>query len=471
MKTLMNAVMLSMTSVTVPCLSKSILHSLAFLCLFILGSGYCNAYDIEVGNIYYNIDLDDMTASVTVGPNGTYYNGDVVIPEVITYNTKTFTVTSIGSSAFKSCYNLTSVKLPSTIERIDDYAFSECTELTSIQLPDGIEKIGAYAFDGCAKLSSINIPTNIKVLDHYAFSSTAIKEVSIPNGLEKISYGAFYSCENLKSVIIANSVVSIGSEAFSRCYRLEFLQLPHSKCLIGGGAFTWTQLGCLFIPDGTIELKDGCFEKGPKAIIIEDGTSDIDAQDPMGCYNDYRHYPDPFDVDCVYFGRKIGETHYSLHGTWCSICVPKVIIFGEFFDTYYYKDMGLVCNEDSLEKVISKSTNPQAIARFDNKTYANVTLYVPIGAKEKYLNTEGWKQFFNIQEIDMSEYTPYNIWAQYQPEYQNMIADKVTIPVLHSNGNNVSKIYNLQGVEQPSLMKGINIVKLSDGSTKKVLVK
>ena len=42
-----------------------------------------NAYDIEVDNIYYDVNLDDMTASVTSGDN--LYTGNIVIPSSIAY--------------------------------------------------------------------------------------------------------------------------------------------------------------------------------------------------------------------------------------------------------------------------------------------------------------------------------------------------------------------------------------------------
>ena len=71
------------------------------------------AHDIEVVNsdgktIYYKYNTDGTSVSVTYQgtsyssyPNE--YSGDVVIPETITYGSKTYSVTSIGSGAFHDC--------------------------------------------------------------------------------------------------------------------------------------------------------------------------------------------------------------------------------------------------------------------------------------------------------------------------------------------------------------------------------
>lgn len=39
---------------------------------------------------------------------------------------------------------------------------------------------------------------------------------------------------------------------------------------------------------------------------------------------------------------------------------------------------------------------------FDNTVYMNATLNVPIGAGEAYKSADGWKNFWNIQEVDFA---------------------------------------------------------------------
>ena len=84
-------------------------------------------------------------------------------------------VTSIGSSAFRSCYSLASITLPDGVTSIGDYAFSYCYSLASITLPDGVTSIGNYAFQGCTYVKEYHLlPTTPPTLSNTnAFTNIA----------------------------------------------------------------------------------------------------------------------------------------------------------------------------------------------------------------------------------------------------------------------------------------------------------
>ncbi len=52
------------------------------------------------------------------------------IPEIVTYEGKTYSVTSISRSAFYGCSGLTSVTIPNSVTYIDGDAFANCENLT-----------------------------------------------------------------------------------------------------------------------------------------------------------------------------------------------------------------------------------------------------------------------------------------------------------------------------------------------------
>ena len=95
-----------------------------------------SAYDIGFSNsdgviIYYNWINNKSELCVTYqGDNFTSYkheySGHVVIPQSITYNGRTYPVTTIGRDAFADCSLLKSVTIPNTVKTIEGSAFWSC---------------------------------------------------------------------------------------------------------------------------------------------------------------------------------------------------------------------------------------------------------------------------------------------------------------------------------------------------------
>lgn len=80
-----------------------------------------SAYDFKVDSLCYNYNADStsvMVAYEETGSSANGYsnlNGDLVIPESVTYNGTTYSVTGIGSSAFLNCSGLTSLTIPNSV--------------------------------------------------------------------------------------------------------------------------------------------------------------------------------------------------------------------------------------------------------------------------------------------------------------------------------------------------------------------
>ncbi|MCF2635814.1 leucine-rich repeat domain-containing protein, partial [Prevotellamassilia timonensis] len=128
------------------------------------------AHDAEVDGIFYNLDAANKTATVTYdGEYNNAYSGDVVIPETVTYDGITYSVTSLGSFCFYGCSSLTSITIPNSVTSLGVDCFRDCSSLTAITIPNSVTSLGVDCFFSCSSLTSITIPNSVTSLGDYCF--------------------------------------------------------------------------------------------------------------------------------------------------------------------------------------------------------------------------------------------------------------------------------------------------------------
>ena len=129
------------------------------------------AYGFQSGDLYYNITSDTTVEVAYQSKSSDNYQGltTATIPETVTYNGTTYSVTSIGKSAFMWCPSLTSVTIPNSVTSIEYEAFTYCSSLTSVTIPNSVTSIGEHAFYGCSSLTSVIIPNSVTSIGIWAF--------------------------------------------------------------------------------------------------------------------------------------------------------------------------------------------------------------------------------------------------------------------------------------------------------------
>ena len=202
--------------------AKSIITRLAVLAIFALAQLPMHSASIYgfilIDGIFYDIINGEAVVTYKMYDHS-YYKGDIVIPQEIDYDGKTYTVTTIGEYAFytggTASNSVTSVTIPSTVTKIEERAFNGCSGLTEIILPEGLTSIGSSAFGSCSGLT----------------------QLTIPDAVTTIGEAAFKGCSNLTEITIGNSVTTIGRSAFGYCPKLTSITIPESVTWIGKWAF------------------------------------------------------------------------------------------------------------------------------------------------------------------------------------------------------------------------------------------
>ena len=147
------------------------------------------------------------------------------------------TITSIGDEAFYGCAKLQDIQIPNNVKNIGSYAFENCDTLTSISIPSGVTKIAPYLFFECDKLNSVELLGSITSIGECAFYQTALTRISLPDSLNEIGANAFEHCKALKSVDIPKNVEEIKPYTFYDCTALSNVQFTNGLQLINDYAF------------------------------------------------------------------------------------------------------------------------------------------------------------------------------------------------------------------------------------------
>ena len=294
------------------------------------------AHNFEEGGIYYNINTDGTSVTVTYqgGSWSAYsdeYSGAVVIPASVVHKGTTYAVTMIGQSAFKKCAGLTSVSIPNSVTQLGAYAFEECTGLTAITIPNSVITINNNAFSNCKGLKSVSIGSGVEAINRYAFNGCdALTSITIPNSVKELGEGAFISCSSLASVNIGSGVENMGSVLFEKNIALTTIKVAsdnpvydsRSNCNAIIETATNTLLfGCkgTSIPDGVTSIAESAFEySGITSVTIPNSVTTIGSMAFWGCK----------DLTSVSLGNsliKIGEEAFEDCTALKSITIPNSV--------------------------------------------------------------------------------------------------------------------------------------------------
>ncbi|MBO5313270.1 MAG: leucine-rich repeat domain-containing protein [Clostridia bacterium] len=241
---------------------------------------------VDINGVDYTLTESNSgnTATVSIA-NKKMTTKDVVIPQTVTYEGKTYTVTTVVRQAFEAntsietlvieadlgatglkgyafsqCSNLKQVTLPSSLTVIPERCFKQCTSLTEFILPSNLQEIGSCAFWKCTGLLSIDIPASVTVISDKVFEEcTALKTVR--SAAPVIGERMFYNCKAVESATFTNTV-SVGSLAF---YYFGIkngegvLVLPDTLTTVSSKAFQYCYFNTVILPKSITNVAENGF--------------------------------------------------------------------------------------------------------------------------------------------------------------------------------------------------------------------
>ena len=253
---------------------------------------------------------------------------DVVLPETVEIDGKTYPLTTIDENAFtwtSPAYSeIESIKISKNIKSINSKAFRCLSKLkkfivddenkffttiddalyssdkkTIIKYPQGkdsniarvysyAETISPYAFYGCSKLEEIKAYDNIKNIGGYAFGECeSLRKFTVPEGVTELKSGTFQYCSNLEELNLPSALKYFDRYIINACYSLKEINVAI------GSNYLVEEDGCLYnknkdtllvcinvskneeviVPEGVTTIYDYAFAscKNLKRIILPEG--------------------------------------------------------------------------------------------------------------------------------------------------------------------------------------------------------
>lgn len=450
---------------------------------------------VEVASGAFKYTLDEITMTAEVTGYGDDAEKNLIIPSIIEAAGKTYHVTSIGEYALSANDNIVSLAVSEGVRIIGSGAFSHCHSLLEAFLPNSVAIVGNWAFDRCSYLCFLSIGKGVKSIGHDAFVETGSLEdfyiyaPQVPSTFPSMD-------DNPNNVLSSPVVVHVPATLveeyqksdlpnWSSVNDKDFVAMPEGdleEVLCGICRYRINR------SEGTAELMrvmDDVTDPSIPASIEVDGQSylitrigsnafmyldnkrdhsitlpetliTIGREAFANCRIPVIHIPNSVaDIEEYAFCERVQR--YGPRQIFNMVFKPvlKEIHIGE--GVKKIADMALIGSENLRDIYIHAEEVPQAgpFSLFPESSldYCDqLMLHVPESLLETYRNSEElpWSAFKN----------------------ENIVAISSTaINGIYSGSSSVETCYSLDGRRLTRPLKGISIIRRSDGTTKKVIVK
>lgn len=413
----------------------------------------------------------------------------------------------IGTFSFYGCTSLQSINIPSSVTYISDYAFYGCTSLTNVNIPASVSNLGnsegfnpfqasnayIYVAESNPYFSSVNgvllSKDKTKLIQCTKYTSG---NYTIPATVNTVGQSAFFNCDGITWLTIPSSVTTISNYAFQNCTGITDLAIPASVTSIYGNAFLGCNMNVLVNSNNPnySSLDGQLFDKYQNTIIAWTNHQNSSYVIPLSVYaiGDFSFYSEDLtSIEIPSSVSFIGKSAFNWSGI-STVKIPSsVTSIGDYAfqncqklsslnipPNINYLGSYVFSYNPSLTSIIAESNTPLDLSS-SPRTFYNVdktkcTLYVPVGSKVFYQNTDQWKDFEHIVEgtasVGKIETNSVNVYCINGVLYVSGVASNELIYVYKENGILIGK-YKSTGKNNILLpSQGVYIVNIKNYSTK-----
>ncbi len=384
------------------------------------------------------------------------------------------TLVTIEHSAFEECSGFTgTLTLPNSLTTIGERAFMNCSRFTgTLTLPNSLETIGEQAFSTCTGLEDLKLSSSMSVIPRWAFEkcSGLSGEVVIPSTIKRIENCAFQECENLNKnsktpseVTLPESLEAMGGYAFGGNYikTLKFKSLPE-------GVFNYVP----GVTTRTVSLTDASFvsDKPRFAMDINTISYTRTLSDKWGTLVlPFAIEPTGKELYRIYTIEAINESELVLSSISGKVAAGTPCIVQRIG-----KQTELCFKADRARLNVTPGTIDIADMTFSGTFWTKDVDNGYVIAKGSFWNVEELKKSGRVNGVKVG---PFRAWldgtSANAPAQLSMRIDGSTtgIDALDALNDAEAEYYDLSGKRLNELQRGVNIVRMKSGKTKKIIIK
>ena len=454
-----------------------------------------------------NIAIPNTVTSIgSCAFNNTAISGSLAIPN---------SVTEIGERAFENCRELNSLFLPSNLKRIENRTFNACGFSGGLTIPNSVTEIGEKAFYNCTGFNgTLTLSNKLETIGESAFNGCSgfTGSLTLPNSVTTIGNAAFRACGSFTNLELSNTLSVIPAQAFMHCRSLSGeLVIPASVTEIGNNAFSDCQN--LNAVTGQVTLPKSLEKIGYYVFGNTNNIKTVNFQSlPEGISGFLGQKKKAVSLsDESYISDKasgtVNEISYTrqMSNNWGTLVLPySLTLTGS--EPYHLYSIDNMTGEElvlkQLEGTVAAGT-PCVVKRNGTEAkltfgpnYATLNMAIdgkPVGGM-KFRGTY-WTEdvnsgyvisknsFWNVEELKGStsvngvKVNPFRAWldgtSAKAPARLSMRIDGSTtgIDAIDALNDAEADYYDLSGKRLDEPQKGVNIVRMKSGKTKKIIIK